>query len=59
MDNIFTEKELNDPEVKKCYYHLENYTNCLENKNIYFKECYNKFFLSFVNCSKLYHKIYL
>ena len=34
MDNIFTEKELNDPEVKKCYYHLENYTNCLENKNI-------------------------
>lgn len=58
MKNILTPEEMKDENVKKCYHHLEDYVKCTENKNIYFKECYNKFYLSFITCSKLYYKIF-
>ena len=49
---------MKDENVKKCYHYLEDYVKCTENKNIYFKECYSKFYLSFITCSKLYYKIF-
>jgi hypothetical protein len=53
MDNIIYKYSKED---KKCYYNLENYVKCTENKNIYFKECYNKLFISFLYCSKILFK---
>lgn len=59
MENILTKEEMETEEVKKCDFHLKNYVKCTEDKNIYFKECYYKFYMSFIHCSKMYHKLYL
>jgi len=58
MDSFLNPEEIKDEKVKKCYHHLEKYSECLENTDLYFKHCYNNYFLSFIACSKLYYKLF-